>query len=131
MRAPDFEKLSPFDNRTTGAEMNINSKIGIATLALAAATTLAIAPADARWRGHHHYYHHHHGYGGAIAGFAAGALMGGALASRPYYDYGYAYAPAPSYSGNGAVGYCMSRFKSYDPASGTYLGYDGYRHPCP
>jgi len=23
------------------------------------------------------------------------------------------------------------RFKSYDPASGTYLGYDGQRHPCP
>ena len=22
-------------------------------------------------------------------------------------------------------------FKSYDPASGTYLGYDGIRHPCP
>jgi hypothetical protein len=19
----------------------------------------------------------------------------------------------------------------YDPRSGTYLGYDGYRHPCP
>jgi len=25
----------------------------------------------------------------------------------------------------------MSRFKSYDPGSGTYLGYDGLRHPCP
>ena len=27
--------------------------------------------------------------------------------------------------------YCVQRFKSYDPASGTYLGYDGQRHPCP
>ncbi|MGB8044731.1 MAG: BA14K family protein [Pseudolabrys sp.] len=25
----------------------------------------------------------------------------------------------------------MQRFRSYDPGSGTYLGYDGYRHPCP
>jgi hypothetical protein len=25
----------------------------------------------------------------------------------------------------------MQRYKSYDPASGTYLGYDGQRHPCP
>ncbi|WP_424618529.1 BA14K family protein [Bradyrhizobium sp.] len=25
----------------------------------------------------------------------------------------------------------MQRFKSYDPNSGTYLGYDGNRHPCP
>jgi hypothetical protein len=30
-----------------------------------------------------------------------------------------------------AVAYCSQRFRSYDPASGTYLGYDGRRHPCP
>ncbi|WP_347337801.1 BA14K family protein [Rhodopseudomonas faecalis] len=29
------------------------------------------------------------------------------------------------------VDYCKRRFKSYDPRSGTYLGYDGRRHPCP
>jgi hypothetical protein len=29
------------------------------------------------------------------------------------------------------VAYCINRFKSYDPRSGTYLGYDGYRHACP
>ena len=27
--------------------------------------------------------------------------------------------------------YCAQRFKSYDPRTGTYLGYDGFRHPCP
>jgi BA14K-like protein len=31
----------------------------------------------------------------------------------------------------GVVAYCARRFKSYDPGSGTYLGYDGLRHPCP
>lgn len=25
---------------------------------------------------------------------------------------------------------CAQRFRSYDPASGTYLGYDGKRHAC-
>jgi len=30
-----------------------------------------------------------------------------------------------------AEAYCEQRFRSYDPASGTYLGYDGRRHPCP
>jgi hypothetical protein len=25
---------------------------------------------------------------------------------------------------------CARRFRSFDPASGTYLGYDGYRHTC-
>ena len=25
---------------------------------------------------------------------------------------------------------CAQRYRSYDPASGTFLGYDGARHPC-
>jgi hypothetical protein len=76
------------------------------------------------------------GWGAPLAGgLIAGALIGGALAA-PYYAPGYypgpvygvpAYGPPP---GN-AIAYCMQRFRSYDPASGTYLGYDGYRHPCP
>ena len=53
------------------------------------------------------------------------------------YDYapgGYSYGPSYSYrysaAGNDDA-YCSQRFRSYDPASGTYLGYDGQRHPCP
>jgi hypothetical protein len=30
-----------------------------------------------------------------------------------------------------AVSYCVRRFRSYDPYSMTYLGYDGLRHRCP
>jgi hypothetical protein len=79
------------------------------------------------------------GRGWGYGGFAAGAIVGGALASRyyyppPYYGPSYYYAPPPppaAYYGGDDVGYCMSRFKSYDPRSGTYLGYDGRRHPCP
>jgi len=26
--------------------------------------------------------------------------------------------------------YCASKYKSFDPATGTYLGYDGIRHAC-
>jgi BA14K-like protein len=29
------------------------------------------------------------------------------------------------------VGWCMDRYRSYDPMSRSYLGYDGYRHSCP
>ena len=25
---------------------------------------------------------------------------------------------------------CVARFRTYDAATGTYLGYDGRRHPC-
>jgi hypothetical protein len=28
------------------------------------------------------------------------------------------------------VQWCLNRFRSYDPASNTYLGYDGFRHRC-
>jgi hypothetical protein len=65
-----------------------------------------------------------YGYGPAIGlGIATGAIIGGILATQPR---GYYVAP-----GGDAVAYCMQRFKSYDPASGTYLGFDGFRHPCP
>src|SRR6266403_5473131 len=97
-------------------------------------------------------YRHRRG-GGFIPGAVAGAVIGGALASESYayyggpgyyasgsspgyYDDGYsddaavvAVAPAPG--GDDAVAYCMQTYQSYDPASGTYLGYDGLRHPCP
>ena len=50
---------------------------------------------------------------GGIIGLAAGALLSGAL-NHPH-----------SYGGS-----CSARFRSYDPASGTYLGRDGRRHAC-
>jgi hypothetical protein len=34
-------------------------------------------------------------------------------------------------AGGDPVAYCLQRFKSYDPRSGTYLGFDGLRPPCP
>lgn len=87
------------------------------------------------------YWHHHGGWGwGVGAGILGGAILGGAIANSyyggPYYGYGpgYYYGPyQPAYGPppGDAVAYCMSRYKSYDPRSGTFLGYDGYRHPCP
>ena len=62
-------------------------------------------------------------------------IIGGIIASQypPYYYE--PYPPYPAYrrypAWDGAVAYCMRRFRSYDPYTMTYLGYDGYRHPCP
>ncbi len=54
-----------------------------------------------------------------------------------YYDDSYAaypgyVAPGPGYEVSSAADptYCAQRYRSWDPASGTYLGYDGQRHPC-
>jgi hypothetical protein len=87
---------------------------------------------DVRWRGRR-------GFGGAGigAGIATGLLLGGVMAASPYYYGGppvYYDAPgyyyAPGYGGSPNDAYCFSRYRSYDPASGTYMGYDGRRHPC-
>ena len=89
-------------------------------------------------------------WGAPAAAFVAGGLVGSALAAPYYYGYGPYYpgpsypgayypgpyypphyAAAPAYSGGGGEGYCAQRFRSYDPSTGTYMGYDGQRHPCP
>jgi hypothetical protein len=83
------------------------------------------------------------GGGAVVPGLIAGAVIGGALASSyggpgyyapGYYDDQYDDGPvavAPQVGGDDSVGYCMQTYRSYDPRSGTYLGTDGYRHPCP
>ena len=48
--------------------------------------------------------------------------------NSPGYITSYGYSPN---QGGGDVGYCMRRFRSYDPRSGTYRGSDGLRHHCP
>lgn len=94
------------------------------------------------WSGRH-WNHRHHRHGGFWPGFAAGAAIGG-IGSYAYYGNRYGYYDDPYYygyydeptvavvqDGGRDDAYCAQRFKSYDPASGTYLGYDGKRHPCP
>ena len=112
--------------------MQFRSVLAMTTVAAALAVS---TPAFAQHHGGH--WGHHGGWGGAaIGGFAAGALLGSALAAPSYYygNPGYYYAPdAEVYAGPdpSAAAYCAQRYRSYDPASGTFLGYDGMRHPCP
>jgi hypothetical protein len=97
------------------------------------------------------YHHGGGGYGPGVAAGIAGAVIGGAIASQGYYGGPGYYAPGPGYyddqyyddgsgavavvpapgDGDDSVAYCMQTYRSYDPRSGTYLGNDGYRHPCP
>lgn len=78
-----------------------------------------------RYRGGHHGWHrghqgwrHRYRRGPALGAVAAGVIIGSAIASSE--------ARAAS-----ADAYCERRFRSYESASGTYLGYDGERHACP
>lgn len=96
-----------------------------------------------QWNGNRHW--HGRGWRGYGYGFGAGLALG-ALGSSYYYNdpyyYGdtYAYAPdayvddgqyAAAPASDADAAYCAQRYKSYDPASGTYLNYDGNRYPCP
>jgi hypothetical protein len=92
--------------------------------------------------GHHGDHERHRGYGrGVTGGLAAGSALGygyGGSYDPYYYNDGYAYND-PGYDGysdsvipsSADPSYCAQRYRSYDPASGTYLGRDGLRHPCP
>ena len=55
--------------------------------------------------------------GAAAAGAAAGLLLGVIIASEAQRQQ--------------AANYCAQRYRSYDRASGTFMGRDGVRHPCP
>jgi hypothetical protein len=73
-------------------------------------------------------------YGAAVAAGAigAGAYYGGYYggyqpsSSNQYYDY---YQTQATPTANAS--WCAARFRSFNPATGTYRGYDGLDHPCP
>jgi hypothetical protein len=104
------------------------------TLAIAAAAVISVGTVSAPTTADAYCY----GCGvgaGVAAGIIGGAIIGGAIAnSQPRYYGPGPYYPGPAYYApppGDAVAYCMQRFRSYDPGSGTYVGYDGLRHPCP
>lgn len=116
--------------------------------AMITAVSVPVASASAHGYHHHHFrshhHHHHHSRGNAAAagviGLAAGAILGSTLARpsppqviyqapppppRPYPVYGRIDPWSP-----GWYQYCRSRFRSFNPQTGTYRGYDGRDHFC-
>jgi hypothetical protein len=68
-----------------------------------------------------------HGYGpiGAAGDIVGGAIgTAGAIATAPFRAAG-----AGTYAMDRGD-YCAHRYRSFDPASGTFMGRDGRRHPC-
>lgn len=71
-----------------------------------------------RHRDHDHRHFHNGLWFAAPFWLGAGAA---ALAADDFDDDDY---------GEAHVEYCLSRYRSYDPASNTFMGYDGLRHEC-
>jgi len=83
---------------------------------------------DRRWHGkryrnkHSGYRHYHNGWYYNSPWWLAAPLVGGALLGA----YG-----APRYNdGNAHVEWCLNRYRSYNPRTDRFLGYDGEYHRC-
>ena len=91
----------------------------IAACALFAGLGLASDPASAQWR-------RGDAAGAAVAGgiigLATGAMIG-AAANQPPVE------AAPEADAE-YIAYCARKYRSFDPASGTFLSRDGNRYPC-
>ncbi|MGF7161964.1 hypothetical protein FHS85_003607 [Rhodoligotrophos appendicifer] len=122
---------------TAGGDVAIAAGLGTASRDIAVTAQGGVSQAtEVRYR--HHYYPHRYGprYRYARPGF--GHYYGGYYYSAPWWLGAGAYAapqpyyapPPVVYGGGNHVQYCMNRYRSYDPRTDTYLGYDGYRHRC-
>lgn len=126
--------------------MTINSTMAMAMVTIL--TLMSVVPASAQHSRPHgpstcvdygdgRYGHGCHGprpdndnlgaaIGIGIVGLTLGAIIAGAAADSanrvPEYRDGNDY--------DNWFRYCSSRYRSFDPRTGTFLGYDGRRHPC-
>jgi hypothetical protein len=77
-------------------------------------------------------------WGAGLLGFGVGAIVGSALTPREVYVV--PPPPPPAYYGPVAYGpppwspdwyaYCSSRYRSFDPRTGYFVGYDGVPRFC-
>jgi hypothetical protein len=99
--------------------------------------------------GYAHGYGQGYGIGVGAAALATGVIIGGVMQQNQGYYYPAETYPAESYpvysdqsptydvvgpqvvNDGDSTAYCQQTYRSYDTVSGTYLGYDGLRHPCP
>jgi BA14K-like protein len=63
-----------------------------------------------------------------VAGLAAGALIGGAIASQAQAQP--AAPPPPGVVNPQVAAYCARKYRSYDPGTGTFMANNGMRYVC-
>ena len=103
-----------------------SAKITLGVAALALGSTLIVAPASAQSSPPSTRGLHNRGL------YDSGSFMptndGGAAITT---EGNYIGLPSAAGGQSADAASCAARFHSYDPSSGTYLGFDGRRHSCP
>jgi BA14K-like protein len=127
--------------KTTFKALVAAALVGVTALTLA-------APAEAGRGGYGRggyggYGRHYHGgdgnaLGAGLIGFGIGAIVGSALTPREVYVA--PPPPPPTYYAPAAYGpppwtpdwytYCYSRYRSFNPNTGYFIGYDGVPYFC-
>lgn len=108
-----------------------NTSCAAVVTATLAAAFIAV-PVSGAEAGHRHYHGGHAAAAGVI-GFATGAIVAGALSQprtvtvyeEPVYYGGRPRPWTPSW-----YAYCSDRYRSFNPETGTFVGYDGRAHFC-
>ncbi len=75
-------------------------------------------------RGHRGYWRDGYWVGLPFLAYGLGAYD----YNDDYYD---GYYDSYPYDSDAGYARCEARFRSFDPHTGTYMGYDGHRHRCP
>lgn len=99
---------------------------GAAIGAILGAGTGAVIASEGQRRANGYYYHRN----GCYLQRPDGAWV----VAHPRYcapQPAYAPPPPPAPVAGDAEAYCMQKYRSYDPRTGTFVGYDGIRRPCP
>ncbi len=74
---------------------------------------------------HRNYRHYYGGYWYAFPWW-----LGAAAVAAPYYAEPDYYDAEPGYAGGDHVQWCLNRYRSYNPRTDTFRGYDGLDHRC-
>jgi hypothetical protein len=128
----------------------VQSLLLSATVAVSTLVPIMEASAGERWREQRprHPQHHHRQdatgdlLAAGILGLAVGIIAATAIDDTPGTGYANDYPPAPYGGAAVAYGgqfepwtrdwyqYCSTRYRSFDPQTGTFRGHDGYDHFC-
>jgi hypothetical protein len=120
LRRPDLSRAAVAAEQTGGIRMRVK-KTSLSIAAIALGSILVAAPAFAQSS-----IGRPLNDGGAAASPVNPTGAPSGESEQPSGPVGMMGAPGEQ----GGAGNCAARFHSFDPATGTYLGFDGRRHTC-